>query len=180
MAFGGTKSASGNAMSSNDGEGASALDLATTEKLHGLQSFGYYDLLEEWRRLFRAQPPKRIGRDLLILGISWKIQEQAYGGHRPTTKRRLNELWNMIARDGDVTRDRVERLKPGAKLVREWRNQTHTVIVLDDSFEWQGKQWRSLTAIARAITGTHWSGPRFFALTDNEIRSPETDAAHAG
>ena len=65
---------------------------------------------------------------------------------------------------GDLARRRVARLKPGARLVREWRGQSHTVIVLEDGFEWQGKRWRSLSAIAREITGAHWSGPRFFGL----------------
>ena len=134
-------------------------------RLHILEKTGYADLLLEWPRLFRAPAPKWIGRELLILGIAWKIQEQTYGGHRPAAKRRLADLAKTVKRDGDVTRDRVARLKPGARLVREWRSQTHTVVVTEDGFEWQGKQWRSLTAIAHAITGTKWSGPRFFALT---------------
>lgn len=134
-------------------------------RLATLAEVGYADLLQEWSRQFRAPAPKWIGRDLLILGIAWKIQEQAYGGHRPAAKRRLADLAKTVERDGDVTRDRVAHLKPGARLVREWRSQTHTVIVTEDGFEWQGKQWRSLTAIANAITGTKWSGPRFFALT---------------
>ena len=140
-------------------------------KLRTLAEAAYAELLEEWRRLFRAQPPKRIGRELLILGVAWKIQERAYGGHRPATKRRLTDLARTVERDGDVTRDRIAHLKPGAKLVREWRSQTYTVIILEDGFEWRGKNWRSLSAIAQAITGTKWSGPRFFALAPS-AKSP--------
>ncbi len=65
---------------------------------------------------------------------------------------------------GDLTQARAVRLKPGAKLVREWRGETHDVLVLEDGFQWRGRQWRSLSAIAREISGTHWSGPRFFGL----------------
>ena len=105
-----------------------------------------------------------MARDLLVLGVAWKIQEQAYGGLGAATKRRLADLAKTMEQDGDLARRRVARLKPGARLVREWRGQTHTVIVLEDGFEWQGKRWRSLSVIAREITDAHWSGPRFFGL----------------
>ena len=121
-------------------------------------------LRTEWRRLYRAHPPKRVARDLLVLGVAWKIQEQAYGGLGAATKRRLADLAKTMERDGDLARSRVARLKPGAKLIREWRGETHTVIVLEDGFEWRGKRRRSLSVIAKLITGAHWSGPRFFGL----------------
>ncbi len=133
-------------------------------RLQALENMDYPALRAEWRRFYRAQPPKRVARDLLVLGVAWKIQEQVYGGLGAATKRRLADLAKTMERNGDVTRDRVARLKPGAKFMRQWRGETHTVIVLDDGFEWKGTQWRSLSAIAREITGVHWSGPRFFAL----------------
>jgi hypothetical protein len=132
--------------------------------LHALEGMTYDELRVEWRRLYRAQPPKRVARDLLILGVAWKIQEQAYGGLGAATKRRLAGLAKTMERDGDLARSRVARLKPGAKLIREWQGKTHTVAVLEDGFEWRGRQWRSLSVIAREITGSHWSGPRFFGL----------------
>jgi hypothetical protein len=123
----------------------------------------YADLRREWRRLFRAEAPQRVGRDLLMLAVAWKLQEQIYGGLGAAVKRQLADLAKTLERDGDITRSRVARLKPGAKLIREWRGETHTVIVSEDGLEWKGKHWRSLSAIAREITGGHWSGPRFFA-----------------
>jgi len=117
-----------------------------------------------WRRLYRVAPPKRIGCDLLRLAVAWKIQEQAYGGLGTPTRRRLAELAQALERDGEVGRTRVARLRPGAKLVRRWRGETHTVIVHEDGFEWRGERWRSLSLIARVITGVQWSGPRFFGL----------------
>ena len=137
---------------------------AVAARLRALEGMTYDGLRVEWRRLYRAHPPQRVARDLLVLGVAWKIQEQAYGGLGAATKRRLADLAKTLEQDGDLARRRVARLKPGARLVREWRGQSHTVIVVEDGFEWQGKRWRSLSAIAREITDAHWSGPRFFGL----------------
>ncbi len=136
-------------------------------------------LRAEWRRLYRAHPPKRVARDLLLLGVAWKIQEQAYGGLGAAIRRRVADLAETLERDGDVTRSRVARLKPGAKLVREWRGETHTVIVGEEGFEWRGCHWRSLSVIAREITGGHWSGPRFFGLKGKANTSTGGDSAGA-
>jgi hypothetical protein len=133
-------------------------------RLQALEQMDYAALRFEWRRLYRADPPKRVARDLLMLGVGWKIQEQAYGGLGTATRRRLANLVTTIERGGNIARDRIARLKPGAKLVRDWRGGTHTVTVVDDGFEWRGRRWRSLSMIAREITGVRWSGPRFFGL----------------
>ena len=105
---------------------------AVAIKLQALEGLTYDELRVEWRRLYRAHPPKRVARDLLVLGVAWKIQEQAYGGLGAATKRRLADLAKTMEQDGDLARSRVARLKPGAKLIREWRGETHTVIVLED------------------------------------------------
>ncbi len=150
-------------------------DDAVAVKLQALAEMNYDALRAEWRRLYRAPPPKRVSRDLLMLGVAWKIQERAYGGLGAATKRRLADLATTMERNGDVTRNRVARLKPGARLVREWRGEIHTVIVLEDGFEWKGTQWRSLSVIAREITGIHWSGPRFFAVNGKAKAQPSLE-----
>ena len=142
----------------------------------------YAVLRSEWRRFYRAPAPKRVARDLLMLGVGWKIQEQTHGGLGAATRRRLAELAKTLERDGDVTRNRAARLKPGARLVREWRGRTHTVVVIEDGFEWKGSRWQSLSAIAREITGGHWSGSRFFGLNgkagqQTDTRAEETEDA---
>ena len=159
---------------------ASADDVAA--KLQELEQMDSAALRTEWRRLYRAHPPKCVRRDLLMLGVAWKIQEQAYGGLGAATRRQVAELAETLERDGDVTRSRVARLRPGVKLVREWRGETHTVIVCEEGFEWKGRHWRSLSVIACEITGGHWSGPRFFGLTgraspDRKDEVAETDDA---
>lgn len=133
-------------------------------RLQSLPGMGRGALCAEWRRCFRAPPPRRARRDLLMLGIAWKIQERVHGGFSAQTRRRLKGLAHCMATTGDIARNRRSSPKQGAKLVREWNGRTHTVIVHDGEFEWNGRIWRSLTAIARAITGAHWSGPRFFGL----------------
>ncbi|MCI0429245.1 MAG: DUF2924 domain-containing protein [Rhodospirillales bacterium] len=147
-----------------DGEGAVDPVVARLQALHSME---YTTLRTEWRRLYRAMPPRRLSADLLRLGVAWKIQEQAYGGLTAATKRRLATLTKTLERAGDVTRNRVARLKPGVTLVRDWGGETHRVRVLEEGFAWRGQEWRSLSAIARAITGSHWSGPRFFGLIDS-------------
>ena len=147
---------------------AAGTDLVT--KLQALEQMDYAALRREWRRLYRAHPPKRVARDLLMLGVAWKIQERAYGGLGVATKRHLAEMAKVMDRDGDIARIRVARLKPGAKLVREWHGKVHTVIVVEDGFEWMGRNWRSLSVIAREITGVHWSGPRFFGLNGKAVQ----------
>jgi Protein of unknown function (DUF2924) len=129
------------------------------------------ELRAEWQRLFRRDAPPRTSKKLLRLGVAWKIQVQAFGGLNASVKRELSTLAASLHTHGDIRRERVARLKPGAKLIREWQGEPHTVVVLEKGFEWQGRAWRSLTAIARAITGGRWSGPRFFGLTQGDRRA---------
>ena len=158
-------------------DGRSTAQIAA--KLQALERMDCTALRTEWRRLYRAHPPRRISRDLLKLGVAWKIQEQAYGGLGAAATRRIVDLDKEMKRDGDVTRSRVTPLKPGAKLVREWRGETHTVIVLEDGFEWRGNHWRSLSVIAREITGGHWSGPRFFGLSEARRKAAPAETEDA-
>jgi len=116
----------------------SSLTASVATKLTAHEDMDLAALRDQWRRLYRAAPPKHGARQLLLLGVGWKIQEQAFGGLRGAAKRTLAELTTTLARDGDIARCRVTRLKPGARLIREWHGKTHTVIVLEDGFEWQG------------------------------------------
>jgi hypothetical protein len=123
------------------------------------------DLVVEWRRQFRVNPPDRLRREILELGIAWKLQEKALGGLKKAVAAELRDLAEALATTGDIRRAKTPRLKPGARLVREWGGVTHEVTVVDGGFLWNGDVRKSLSAIAEEITGTHWSGPRFFGLT---------------
>ncbi len=137
-------------------------DLAA--KLVALADLDTAGLRREWRRLYRSHPPLHIRRDLLVLAIAWKLQERVHGGLTPAQKRKLAGITEELKKGGNLSSGPAIRLKLGSRLVREWRGETHTVLVLEDGFEWNGKRRRSLSAIAREITGTRWSGPLFFGL----------------
>jgi hypothetical protein len=121
------------------------------------------ELRREWRRLYHHEPP-RFSRDLLIRGIGYRLQELQHGGLGKSTRRKLQTLAKMFRSEGRVAPDPGLSLKPGARLIREWRGCTHTVTVTEDGFEYAGMTYPSLTKISKRITGTHWSGPRFFGL----------------
>ncbi len=148
----------------NGGGRARPASAGLTEKLTALADLDAVGLRAEWRRLYRSHPPLRIRRDLLVLAIAWKLQEKFHGGLTAAQKRKLAGIAEELRKNGDLSACPAIRLKPGLRLVREWRGETHDVLVLEDGFEWNGERRRSLSAIAREITGTHWSGPRFFGL----------------
>jgi Protein of unknown function (DUF2924) len=125
-----------------------------------VESLGIDELRQEWRRLHQTPPPNRLSRDILLRGITYKLQERAFGGLSKATLRKLRA---SAARSQARRRPPVS-FKPGTRLVREWHGQTHTVVILGEGVEWQGERYRSLSVVAREITGTRWSGPRFFGL----------------
>jgi Protein of unknown function (DUF2924) len=119
----------------------------------------------EWRRHFRSDPPAGLSRDMLLRAVSYKVQDRAYGGLSQAAKRALRHLAPKLTAEGANGALRLpSTLKPGVRLVRDWRGHAHSVVVLEDGFEYQEQRYRSLTEIARQITGAHWSGPRFFGI----------------
>ncbi len=120
------------------------------------------ELKQMWRELFDNEPPG-FNRSYLISRLAYRIQELAYGGLKRATRVKLDALADAV--DPKVARKRVvDRPVAGTQLIREWRGVEHTVTVLADGFEWEGRRYKSLSAVARAITGTRWNGPLFFGL----------------
>ncbi len=134
-----------------------------SQRIAALNGLTAQQLRDEWRRLYRGQPP-RLSRDLLIRTIAYRMQELAYGGLSKAIQRKLDTLTKELRRKGTIVITPDASLKPGTRLVREWRGRTHAVVVTEDGFEYAGKAFPSLTKIAHAITAAHWSGPRFFGL----------------
>jgi hypothetical protein len=128
-----------------------------------LRSINLVELREEWRRLYHRDAP-RLSRDLLVLGLGYRLQEMANGGLGKATRRKLQTIAKSLRTTGRVGSAPSLSLKPGARLVREWHGRAHTVTVTEDGFEYAGANYPSLTQIAKKITGAHWSGPRFFGL----------------
>jgi hypothetical protein len=131
--------------------------------LEALSDLSPDQLRKEWRRLYRSQPP-RLSRDLLVRAIAYRIQELRYGGLSRATSRKLAALVQARRSDAEVAPESAQRIRAGARLVREWNGRTHTVTVAEEGFTYAGRNYRSLSAIARQITGARWSGPRFFGL----------------
>jgi hypothetical protein len=133
-------------------------------KLDALSDTSLDGLRRLWYRLYNTDPPSTFRRELLTLGVAWKLQADALGGLSPALSRRIASIGATIAEKGDLPKARAIQPRPGARLMRVWQGQTHTVLVKEEGFEWQGERYASLSAIAFKITGTRWSGPRFFGL----------------
>jgi hypothetical protein len=132
-------------------------------ELERLRSMPVVELRALWRAKFKTDPPTSFGPDLLRRSLAYKIQEDAYGGLDRATVRLLKGLMAQFAKsNGRIVLPR--RIKPGAILVRQWKGQSHRVVVLADGFAYQGTPYASLSEIARLITGTRWNGPKFFGL----------------
>jgi hypothetical protein len=135
------------------------------DELDRIVTLPTHQLRIEWRRHFRGEPPKGLSRDLLIRAVTYKMQERVHGGLPQADRKALRDLAAKITGEGAHGALHLSPiLKPGQRLVREWRGQTHSVLVLEDGFEYQDRRYRTLSEIARQITGAHWSGPRFFGL----------------
>ena len=126
------------------------------DELDALPALGSAELRERWTRLTGAAVP-RISPNLLRLALAWEIQARAYGGLSRLAQQRLAQL--------AAAKTRTAPAQTGMRLVRTWNGVAHVVVVGEDQvIRWNGRQWRSLSEVARAITGTRWSGPAFFGL----------------
>ena len=144
-------------------------------EIAALPDLGLAELRKRWRKLYGRPAPKFFRRNLLIRGLAYQMRVEVNGGLSDATKRRLREIYEAVRagnEDAIVARPRV---KPGTRLIRQWKDTTHGVTVLEDGFEWQGRRYGSLSAIAKAITGTNWNGYAFFGV--NRGRGSNKNAA---
>ena len=137
------------------------------EALSRLPTLDIIELRRQWGGLYKTQASPDLSRELLLRAVAYQMQELALGGLRPARERQLRQIAQQFKRtEGATIRARPE-LRPGTRLMREWQGRTYDVLVLDDGFSLRGTSYRSLSAIARKITGTAWSGPLFFGLKPN-------------
>jgi hypothetical protein len=129
---------------------------ALEAEIAALPKLGRAGLQQRWRELFKAPPPAAFTPDLLARGIAYRLQEKAIGGLSPSVRRQLER--------GREVGGRRPALRPGNRLVRRWRGVTYVVEVTETGFLYEGQQFGSLSEIARLITHTRWSGPRFFGV----------------
>ena len=139
--------------------------------LEFLASLKLHQLRKEWTRHYRSEASSTMSPELLRRAIGYKIQETELGGLSRRAQLRLSSLRSTSGKGKEADRMHAALdLKAGTKLIREWQGKAHEVLALDDGqFAYSGKTYRSLTIIARQITGAHWSGPRFFGLNTARV-----------
>ena len=141
------------------------------EQIEALPKMNRAQLQAKWRELLKQAPPSHLRKQLLVPLLAYRLQEQAFGGLKPEVKRRLRALARQLeARPGKAVIATPLRLKPGTQLLRSWQGETHTVTVDETGFAYKGEPFKSLSQIARRITGTRWSGPLFFGLKQDQSR----------
>lgn len=130
---------------------------------HEVQSIEFMErgqLKALWSDMFGAAPPRSISMPFLRRILAFEIQARRHGGLPAALRKKLRRAEAGEARPGSP------KMRPGGRLIREWNGVSHVVNITERGFEWRGQRYRSLSAVAREITGAHWSGPRFFALND--------------
>jgi plastocyanin len=136
-----------------------------------LRDLDLQDLRIVWQKHYGTTAPKTLRRRILILSIAWRIQAAAAGGLKPSTLKFLRQVADAAQSGTAVRSPSARRIRPGTQLIRVWQDRTHTVTALADGFEWQGSRYRSLSEIARTITGTQWNGLVFFGVKSKRSNS---------
>jgi hypothetical protein len=151
-------------------------DAALEAEIGRLPDLSLLELRLRWKTLFGHPAPKSLRRNFLARAVAYQMQVEAYGGLSAATKRRLREVVDAV-RKGDANATLgINPIKPGTQMIRQWRNSTHVVTALPDGFEWNGGTYKSLSAAAKAITGTNWNGFTFFGIK----RAPASNKNAAG
>lgn len=120
-------------------------------ELTELMSLNRSQLISCWQETFGVAAPKQCGQELMRQALGWEIQARVHGGHTAASRKQLRQR-------------PTTKLSTGSKLIRVWQGETHQVDIRPEGFLYKGQTWKSLSAIAKEITGTHWSGPVFFGL----------------
>ena len=141
------------------------------KRLADLPTLSRVALRDLWKQLFDAPPPPKLRRDLMIPILAYRLQEQAFGSLTAGARGRLRHLSRAFERSSESSIPSAPHTRPGTRLVRQWRDQVHLVNVEANGYEYQGARYRSLSEIARLITGTRWSGPLFFGIKNEQTGS---------
>ena len=153
------------------------VDPSTLEdEIAHLRDLDLPELRKRWLGLSGRPAPKFFRRKFLVRAVAYQMQVKAFGGLSDKTKRRLRDIAEAVRNGNEDAVLGPPRIKPGTKLIRLWQDKTHTITVLEVGFDWDGKRFNSLSAIAKAITGTNWNGYSFFGLK----RRPTTNKNGAG
>lgn len=136
-----------------------------------LKKLSREELIKKWKKLFKTNSPQHARKEFLIKHIAWEFQAKKHGGYSPDTKKKLDKLVENFSKGKDITKNSnifkksssIE-MKAGTKLIREYKGEKHEVVALEKGFEYKNKPYKSLSAIAKEITGTQWNGKLFFGV----------------
>jgi hypothetical protein len=134
------------------------------QQLAALPTLPREELRRLWQEEFDRPLYRRMRHEIVTRILAYRLQERAFGGLKASTANQLRELVNGGQSQPKSSRAKLPRPNPGTRIVREWRGRLHEISVLSDGYQYEGRKYRSLSAIARAITGTRWSGPAFFGM----------------
>jgi len=141
------------------------MEAEISKQIAQLPTLSRQELLDMWQKLYRRAALPGIRRELMVRFIAYKIQENAYGGLKPSTRSELHRLARDLEKQATGTKTTIHpKIKSGTTILRKWRGQTYEVLVTESGYEFKGASFKSLSQIAGTITGTKWSGPLFFGL----------------
>lgn len=146
-------------------------------QLRDLAAMSPAQLRSAWRETFR-QPPPDISPELMARAIAWRLQERRHGGLPASVRREVARLTERLRKGSAVVAPHEISLKPGTRLVRSWHGRTVNVLVTESGFEFDGRQYRSLSQTSGEVTGAHWSGPRLFGLKAKRVPPSRLGTGH--
>lgn len=143
------------------------------ETIEQLNQLSREELIKKWKKLFKTNSPQHARKEFLIKHIVWELQARKQGGYSAQTQKQLDKLANKLAKKQEVSETDIKEttkqtsileIKAGTKLIREYKGEKHEVIALEKGFEYKNRQYKSLSGIAKEITGTQWNGKLFFGV----------------
>lgn len=143
----------------------------TEQQLESLPRLSKTELEKRWQQLLKTTPSPKLRRPLMIRLLAYRIQEHACRSISAATESRLRRMAESVASNPNSRVSSVPQIRAGTRLVREWQDQVHLVNVQEKGYEYRGERYKSLSQIARLITGTRWSGPLFFGVNTKIVKS---------
>ena len=148
-------------------------DSPITQRLAALPHLSKSGLCGLWKQIFEKDPPLEIRKELMLRIIAYRLQERQFGGLSEASRRRLRQLASTVEANPNAVVSTRPPVKPGTRLVRQWKEQVHVVEVEAEGYEYKECRYESLSEIARLITGTRWSGPLFFGLKAKQSKESQ-------
>lgn len=150
------------------------------DEIARLRDLDLSELRDKWRKHYKTEPSKSFRRDFLVRAIAYQMQVEVYGGLKSSTLRKLKKIAEALREGKPEAIFTAPRIKPGTLLVRSWRDETHIVTALEEGFEWKSNRYKSLSEVARAITGTQWNGLVFFGVKPRSLGNKNAQKRRAG